>query len=214
MITSVQSDRKVRVVALANLEAMIKRESGRGAKFSVGEETKTRVKVHLNATFAQEFGYVDVQFTAIYPLLGSNEVILEAVDYRADHKDWRDSAGDMFVALESGPVLWRNNDQWETEEEIEERQRKEKNEYFLEGQAKESLIHPDTLRMLRNKSGKTWVAFENQDLSSSAVGGLRFLAYDFENLPGKGTRMPDTKDMNNWQYYYKGIVDVTTGLIS
>lgn len=203
-------DRKVRVVNLDNLKAMLKYCSGRGVKFFLISKSKTRVHVGCTATYAEEFGYGESTVKASFPAYCDPTfgllVVLEAT-HLTGSEDWLH----LFDMLKECPELWRTSSdivRFETREAIEERLKKEKGEFFLEGQSKDSEIHPENLKEMREK-GAIYFAYRNQDLCSEDVGELTFLQI------GDGCTYKEAprKLPASWQCTLEGEVDLTTGLI-
>jgi hypothetical protein len=129
----IQYDTNVRVVALANLEAMCKRVSGMCHRFEVSKVTPNRV--YVTYSNPNEYG-TESPMTAVLPCYPSGFsspgvqsihqslrtepfVILEILRVIGD--TWNGEGWQAFGSLLECPQLWRdpNNGEWMTKAEIE-----------------------------------------------------------------------------------------------
>jgi hypothetical protein len=78
----------------------------------------------------------------------------------------------------------------------------------------EASINAEALEQMR-KSGGTWAAYQNHDMSSSGIGDLRFLKVGpgctFMEAPNK---YPDSHLGIGWRYLHVGFVNLETGSIN
>ena len=122
MIT--QSDTKLRVVALSNLEAMCARTSGTCHRYAVEKVTPNRV--HVSYSNPDEWGNPH-PMTAVFPAWpcdcrdkDARDVALTILDVK--HDNWSGEGWQAFQPLLDCPQLWRRTadaDEWKTAEEWE-----------------------------------------------------------------------------------------------
>lgn len=108
-----QQDNKVRMVALANLEAMCKHVSGVCHRYWIEEVTKTHVKVGYSNP--DEYANDDPTY-ATYPCYPSTwqddednpRVVLDMVYCEHDDDEDNPEAWQSFDAIQDCPTLYRN----------------------------------------------------------------------------------------------------------
>ena len=120
-----QQDTRVRMVALANLEAMCERISGVAHRFEVSKVSRSRV--HVTYSNPDEWGN-EHPMTAVYPCYPSAwpgdednpRVVLNVL--RIINDAWDGEGWQAFVQLTDCPTVWRNgredSDAWRTHKQI------------------------------------------------------------------------------------------------
>jgi len=116
-----QSDSKVRVVALSNLEAMCEYVSGTCHTYEISKVSRSRI--HVTYSNPNEYGYSN-PMTAVFPCYPNGfeqynpMVVLEYLNII--HDSWHGEGWQAFETLRDCPQLWRNpnTNQWQTEADI------------------------------------------------------------------------------------------------
>lgn len=124
----IQTDQRIRCVALSNLRAMCERVSGMCHSFDVDEPGDSARYVRVTYSNPDEYG-CNYPMTALYPIVTrypdalnhSGGPLVALHIERVEHDSWDGEGWQAFQPIEDCPELWRNpkTGGWATREEIE-----------------------------------------------------------------------------------------------